>query len=277
MPELGDLPYLIRLLDDQDPAVRPVVQQQLTDLGGDISQDLAALGIPVPPHEKERLSKLLEPGRRKVLESEWLVPSGGAEALDGDIENFESILSLLSDFLHDGITIRPSLSDSLDLLADEIREEQISPTADELRLWLFAKGSFVGVKKGADAEKHFDLCRVLDVREGNPTSLGILFILMGQRLKIQVEGCNYPGHFLTKIQSEGENFLVDCFNAGRRFKIDTLLESHPEISENARRAVNTEAHLGQIIVRYLTELQYSLQASGRLEDAQLFKKLLHTL
>jgi len=277
MPPVEDLPYLIRLLDDEDPAVSPIIHQQFSDFGGDISQDLAALGIQVPASGRKRLAKILESGRREVLRAEWLAPSGGAASLEEDWESFEAILRQLSDFLHDGITLRPSLSDSLDLLADEVSEDLPAPTADELRIWMFKNGAFSGAKEKADAEKNFDLCRVIDIRQGNPTSLGFLFILLGRRLGSQVEGCNYPGHFLTRIYSGGTGYLVDCFHGGRRFDIGTLIESHPEISEKARHAVDAPSHLGLILLRYITELQYTLQATGRDDDAELFKELLHTL
>ena len=277
MPTAADLPYLLRLLDDKDPAVEPVIQQQFSELGGDISQDLVALGIQLPGTEKRRLAKMLEPGRRATLREEWLVPSGGASSLEDDWEGFESILRQLSDFLHDGITLRPSLSDSLDLLADEVREDLPAPTADELRLWLFDEGPFRGVKTKADAENNFDLCRVIDVREGNPTSLGFIYILLGHRLGTQVEGCNYPGHFLTRIQSKGTAYLVDCFHGGRCFNIEELMKAHPEISQKARNEVNAPGHLGFILARYIKELQYTLAAKGRKEDAGLFQELLNTL
>ncbi len=277
MPSTADLPFLIRLLDDQDPAVQPVIEQQFSEFGGDISQDLAALGIQIPGAEQKRLMRFLAPGRRATLRDEWLIPTGGAAALEDDWEGFESILRQLSDFLHDGITLRPSLSDSLDMLTDEIRNDLPAPTADELRLWLFKERSFKGVGANADAEKNFDLCRVVDSKEGNPTSLGFLYILLAHRLGAQVEGCNYPGHFLTIIQSEGSAYLVDCFHSGRRFKIDSLLSAHPEISEKARMAVSAPSHLGIILVRYITELHHTLAGSGRAEDAKLFKKLLSTL
>jgi len=277
MSSVDNLPYLIRLLDDQDPAVQPVVRQQLSDLGGDISQDLAALGIQLPKTEKRCLAKLLEPGRRETLREEWLVPSGGAASLEEDWESFESILRQLSDFLHDGITLRPSLTDSLDLLTDEVREDLPAPTAEELRLWLFDTDNFKGVKAKAEAVKFFDICRVINTREGNPTSLGILYILLGRRLGAQVEGCNYPGHFLTRIQSEGTSYLVDCFHGGRRFAIESLLENHPEISNKAKHALDVPSHLGLILLRYITELQHSLVSTGRSEDADLFNELLHTL
>ena len=277
MPELQDLPYLIRLLDDKDPAVQPVVQKQFSDMGGDISQDLVALGIQLHQEEKKRVAKFLEPGRRATLRDEWRVPSGGAASLEDDWESFESVLRQLSDFLHDGITLRPSLTDSLDLLADEARDVLTAPTADELREWLFDTAEFKGVKAKVDLEKNFDLCSVIDRREGNPTSLGVLFMLLGQRLGAEVEGCNYPGHFLARIYLEGEGYLVDCYRGGRCFAIDSLLENHPDISQDAKQSLEAPSHLGLILRRYITELQNTLISTGRLEDVDLFRDLLHTL
>ncbi|MBK1829736.1 hypothetical protein JIN77_03295 [Verrucomicrobiaceae bacterium R5-34] len=277
MSSTSDLPFLIRLLDDRDPAVRPVIREQFSEFGGDISHDLAALGIQVPNGGKKRLVRLLEPGRRETLRDEWLVPSGGFSALEDDWEGFESSLRQLSDFLHDGITLRPSLTDSLDMLADEIRAELVAPTADELRIWLFANGRFSGVKSKTAAETHFDLCRVMESHQGNPISLGLLFMLVGHRLGAEVDGCNYPGHFLTRIEEDGVLYLVDCFHRGRRFEAETLLEKYPELSLKAREAVSSPGHLGLILLRYLTEIHKTLSGSGRHEDAGLFKALIETL
>ncbi len=277
MATSSDLPYLIRLLDDADPAVRPVVHEQLSGFGGDISHDLAALGIKINLPGQKRLTRLLAPGRRETLRAEWQVPSGGAMALADDWESFENILRQLSDFLHDGITLRPSLPDCLDLLADEIREDHSAPTANDLRRWLFVKGPFTGARKGPDASRHYDLCHVIDRRSGNPTSLGCLFMLMGRRLDARVDGCNYPGHFLARIHVEDRAHLIDCFHGGRRFDIESLLEAHPEISEKARSAVYAPSHLGIILLRCITEMQHHFAAADRTEDAALFKELALTL
>ncbi len=277
MPNTSDLPYLIRLLDDDDPSVYPVVSQQLTEFGGDISQDLAALGIEVPNSRKKRLSSILAVGRRKTLEDEWLVPSRGVSSWEDDWESFEHTLRLLSDFLHDGVTLRPSLSDSLDLLADEVRDDLVDPTAEELRDWLFAGGKFTGAKKKADACEYFDLCHVMDVQRGNPTSLACLFMLIGRRLGARVDGCSYPAHFLARIQVDGKTSLVDCFHRGRTFDVESLLQAHPEISAKARAAVLSQGHLGVILHRYVTEIRNSLLAGKCDEDAEFFTQLADTL
>lgn len=277
MAAVSELPYLIRLLDDKDPAVMPVITERLSEFGGDISHDLAALGLHINTQEKKRLSDALAAGRRETLRNEWIVPSSGAVAMEDDWESFENVLRQISDFSHDGVTLRASLSDSLDLLVDEIRKDITNPTANELRHWLFVSTKFTGVEKGGDEEKHFDLCQVIEARKGNPTSLGIMFMLVGYRMGAQVDGCNYPGHFLNKLSIKGELHLVDSFHKGRKFHLETLLSANPEISAKAKAAVLGSNHLGVILLRYIMEMQSTYRALGKDVDAELFSELSATL
>ena len=246
MPRANDLSHLIRLLDDDDPVVRPAVREQFAHYQGDLSHDLAALGISLSASGKKRLSHWLEPGRRQTLSDEWIIPSGGGVTLADDWDGFENLLRMLSDFLHDGIMLRPSLPDQLDLLADEIRDDCPDPSVDALRSWLFVKGPFKPTKANADAVGNYDLCRVMDLYQGNATSFGCLFMLIGRRLGLPVEGCNYPGHFLTRIHDEDKVFLVDCYHGGRRFDVDELLSGNLELSEKAQRAISSPYYLGDV-------------------------------
>ena len=116
---LPSLHHLLRLLDDETPAVRESVQQVLTEFNGDLSEHLPDLGIDLSIHERSLLSRLLHPGRRKRLRKEWLVPSGGWPALGNDWDRVEALMRMLSDYLHDGITLRLPVADALDLLAEE--------------------------------------------------------------------------------------------------------------------------------------------------------------
>lgn len=277
MAAVSELPYLIRLLDDQDPAVVPAVTGRLAEFGGDISHDLAALGLRLSERERSRLSELLVTGRRETLRDEWIVPSRGASAMEDDWESFENVLRQISDFLHDGVTLRPSLSDSLDLLVDEIQKDIKNPTANELRRILFVSGRFTGAQKGGDTERYFDLCNVISERKGNPTSLGIIYMLVGYRMGVQVDGCNYPGHFLNKILVKGEPHLIDAFRKGRKFHVEALLSENPGLSEKALAAVTGANHLGVILLRYLMEMQSTYRALGKTEDSELFAQLAATL
>jgi hypothetical protein len=78
---------------------------------------------------------MLRPARREILVRDWIAPSGGAMALHEDWESFEALLRTISDFLHDGITLRQPLSDALDLLMEEAIDDGVTD-ADELRTFL---------------------------------------------------------------------------------------------------------------------------------------------
>ena len=121
-PAPEELDALLRLLDDETPEVRTRVAERLALCGGDISEWLATQSRALSTHEKLVLTALLGATRRQTLEREWLVPTGGAAALGEDWDSFEAILRVLSDFIHDGITLRQPLSDALDLLPEEAGE-----------------------------------------------------------------------------------------------------------------------------------------------------------
>ena len=102
-------------------------------------------------------------------------------------------------------------------------------------------------------------------------------MLLGRRMGVAVEGCNYPGHFLTRIDTGDTTYLVDCFHGGRTFDVEELLGGQQKISDKALRSLAAPCYLGDVLLRYLKEMQYSLKATGRAEDASLMKQLASTL
>ena len=54
--ETTTLPFLLRLLDDEQPDVRKVISAQLANLGGDLSDQVAGLGIDLSDKDRTVLS-----------------------------------------------------------------------------------------------------------------------------------------------------------------------------------------------------------------------------
>lgn len=286
------LPYLIKLLDDKEPATQEALKHEFATSSGDLSNELTALGlgIDLSAQDKAKLTRLLLPARRKTLMNEWQIPAEGKSAMAGDWDSFEYHLRLISDYLHDGISLRPSLSDTLDLLADEFTTDmdkaQTAPGADALRLWMFNDGKLKGNKQTYYLPQNSDLCWVADSGLGNPISLATLFMLVGRRLNLDISGCNYPGHFLARIysdQSAAEMQLIDCFNKGRIIPAQRVLSEHKEISINAKIAIAGHASLGEILWRFLRNLEHSFKESKNptsatnVEEAKLFATLSKSL
>ncbi len=279
------LPYLIKLLDDKEPATQEALRLEFAASSGDLSHELTALGLglDLSPQDKAKLTHLLLPARRKTLMNEWQIPAGGKSGMAEDWDSFEYHLRLISDYLHDGISLRPTLSDALDLISDEFTADHQNTTisADKLRLWLFADGKFLGNKKYYYLPQNSDLCWVADSGLGNPISLATVFMLVARRLNIEVSGCNYPGHFLARIYSGAEMQLVDCFHKGRIIPAQKVLSDHKEISINAKAAIAGHASLGDILWRFLKNLEHAFEQSNthgkRDADVKLFATLSKSL
>ena len=266
---------LIRLLDDENEEVQQGIQRALLEYEGDASHDLAALGIHLKSREAKLLSNSLHAGRQKLLRENWAMPAGSLRVPDGDYETFESLLRLISDFLHDGVTLRPSLSDELDLLARDAEPEIATPL--ELARWLFDSNRFVGNRVAPFDPRNSDLAWCLDEEQSNPIGLSIIYILVAQRLDLQVYGVNYPGHFLTLIDTPDGPTLIDTFHNGRPILVKKLLADHPELSSQATKAIRQPCSLSAMLLRVLTNLNLAFNKAGRPDDAEIIQDLMKTV
>ena len=274
-PGPRELEALLRLLDDETPKVREKIEERLASSGGDISDFLASRSERLSIEDQRVLSELLREGRRQRLHDVWETPSSGALGLREDWERFESMLRDLSDFLHDGVTCRQSLSDALDLIADEARENNIVDS-NKLRNHLFKHGLLRGNHKGYDDPRNSDLAWCLNEGKSNPIGLGVLFTLIARRLDLVVEPVPFPQHFLCRIHEGGRPMIVDCFNRGQLHPQEELLKN-PDLSETERSSLKRVADPGSILVRILNNLHSALMIADRDEDAELIAQLRLTL
>lgn len=274
-PAPDELDALLRLLDDETPAVRERVAERLALCGGDLSEWLATQPRSLSKKEKSLLCEMLRPPRREALVHEWIAPTGGAAALQEDWETFEALLRTLSDFLHDGISLRQPLSDALDLLAEEAADHGIT-TDNELRKFLFDGSRFIGNQAGYYDPKNSDLAWSIASGKSNPLGLCLIYILVGRRLNFEIEGVNFPGHFMCRIFEEGHPIIIDCFDNGQLHVQFTLLES-PDLSRAQRNLIRESVGPGSILVRLLNNLHEAFEKGSCKRDALLIKELLSTL
>ncbi len=274
-PAPEELDALLRLLDDETPEVRSRVAERIALCGGDISEWLATRQRSLSVYEKAVLTELLGTSLRQTLAREWLVPTGGAAALGEDWESFEAILRVLSDFLHDGITLRQPLSDALDLIAEEATESGVDAALD-LRAFLFESDRLAGNQDDYDDPRNSDLAWSIAEGKSNPLGLCVIFALVARRMDLVVEPVNFPGHFLCRIYEDGYPIIIDCFDHGRIHLQATLLES-PDLGRAERAILRQTADPGVVVLRLLNNLVSALQNAGRIEDARLIRKLRNTL
>ena len=91
-----------------------------------------------------------------------------------------------------------------------------------LRDVIYRHHGYAGDNKSYDDLQNANLMRVIDRRKGLPVALGVLAIHGARRQGWDIAGLNFPGHFLLRMQMEGEHALLDPFTGLRRVSIDQL-------------------------------------------------------
>lgn len=271
------LALLLRLLDDDSPQVRQSVESALEAFDGDVSEILGELPETLDTSQRDLLSTFLRPARRRRLRREWIVPAAGADAVLDDWEHFESLLRSLSDYLHDGVTLRQPLGDALDLLAEEVEEIVSLNGASGLNSALFAGGRFIADTIEEDFPGNYDLARVLAGDPSNSLGLGLVFLLIASRLAVDVDGLSLPQSFLCRFQEEGRPVIVDPALKGRIVAIEDLAHRIRRYPREVREMANRPASPGELLIRVIEELATAWAVRGETEDAELMEELLATL
>ena len=272
-----ELPHLVRLLDDDDPVVRKTLSEHFAGCQGDVSTELDRLGIKLPEEDQTRLSALLAPGRRRHIRHQWFVPQQGLDETGVDWDSFELLLRHLSELLHDGTSLRSSLPDAIDRLADEAVLHNAHEDEKSLCEFLFASGRFRGDKEGFYSPSNADLLWIITNAKGNPIGLAVLAMLIGHRLDLTIGGCNFPAHFLAWITIEGDPHLVDCFGGGRLISVDEVRSNSAVLTPDSRRAILGPCTMRDILLRILRNLHLAFTQHDRVDDAGLAGDLISSL
>jgi regulator of sirC expression with transglutaminase-like and TPR domain len=277
MPGFGQLGHLIKLLDDDSEVVRDAVQKELWELRDELPQRIAELEHKLTPDEERAMADLLADGRREELLDVWMRWRWKADST----EQLEDGLSLLSAYLDSWRTKPSQLSAALEELAEEAFEEGGRMNASELAEWLFGgRGEdtrFRGNSRDYYAPENSNLFWVLEHGLGNPISLCCLYRLLARRFGLEVEGCNFPGHFLARVETEDQLWLVDCFNRGRFMLATDVAKHHPAANPSMEDLIREAAPTDAVLLRILRNLDEAFGRTGEMAERQLIRQLVAKL
>lgn len=84
-----------------------------------------------------------------------------------------------------------------------------------LNQYLFHETGFHGSRTNYYSRSNSYINETIEDREGLPITLAILYMEMGRRLGLNIEGVGLPGHFVVRVNSTAEKGqLIDVFEAG---------------------------------------------------------------
>ena len=161
----------------------------------------------------------------------------------------------------------------LDAMGDAARrriEQHVDETGDSSILscikgfnaYLFDELRFVGNRDRYEDPRNSCLNEVLDRRTGIPITLSVVYMEVGRRAGLQVDGVNFPGHFLVRFPEPAgrgpRGLIVDPFHAGALLSehdCRMLLQKHVGSEVAFSRSLLAPATRPQIIVRMLLNLK----------------------
>ena len=144
-----------------------------------------------------------------------------------------------------------------------LQDTRTSETAvDVLNAYLFDEEGFTGNRERYDDPSNSFLNEVLERRTGIPITLALVYMEVARRAGIQIEGVNFPGHFLMRyppLSRDGAlDLILDPFHRGARLSehdCRRLLERHVGEEAAFDPALLAPATKPQMLTRMLLNLK----------------------
>lgn len=267
---------IVRLLRDDDPLTVSLVKQQLAEKGRAAIPSLKDLlevdDETVARHVRDVLGQI--DARAAVEAFTELCPVFPRHGSVGDIE---AAHWLLARALLPGVDVRTHIA-QIEAWAREIGDLRETPGGARERVERLA--GFVGQRLGfrGNAGDYYNadnslLPSVIESRMGIPITLALVYMLIGARCGVAVEGINFPGHFLARH----DGVLFDPFERGRIIGIpecrQILARQRLELQANHLEAADAVAMLR----RMLANLLYVSQNDGDASQAALISRWIRAL
>lgn len=264
---------IARLLRDNDPATVSLLKEQLIESGSDGVAALRGLlaldDAAVTAHVREVLERI-ETGEAQddMLLCAHLFPEHG---------DIEAAWWLLTSCFEPEAPIT-KLRRKLDAWGGRLR--LLVAKAGSARERLLAMTTFMAQDLGfrGNAAEYYDpknsiLSDVIETRLGIPISLAMLYVIIGRRANMQIDGINLPGHFIARH----ERILFDPFHQGRilsRPDCEAIL-ARQRLKAQSNYFAPASSRL--VLMRMLANLVFIFERAGEREKHRLVLSWLNAL
>jgi regulator of sirC expression with transglutaminase-like and TPR domain len=158
----------------------------------------------------------------------------------------------------------------LDQLAAATAERSNVTPCDAIAGVVASLYGYRGDSETYDDMRNADLIQVIDRRRGLPVALGLLYTAAASGLNAKLVGLAFPGHFLMRLESDGERVIIDPFNQGRTCTSQALRKlakglrgNDAELEPGYFAPVSARA----MVIRLLMNIRIRALKAGRRERA----------
>jgi hypothetical protein len=269
MSDKTNLPYLLKLVDDESIEVRDNVLTELSNYGSSLEVDIKEFSNFLDTDKIDLIQPIIDASRRTWLKEKWIQ----WQKIENEYLRIEKASLLIARFQY-GLNENVNVSDKLNELTQKFI--QYHPHGDELKLaqFLFNEERILGERHDFYNPLNSNLFYSLDQKKGIPITLAIIYMLIGKRLSMNIVGCNFPGHFLSKFEIGNKTTYIDAFNNGRVIKEDELKELLKDSYESMNMFLKKVPTSNMIIRRIVQNLINAYKENNDQPNRYLFADLL---
>jgi regulator of sirC expression with transglutaminase-like and TPR domain len=166
----------------------------------------------------------------------------------------------------------------LDAIAATVRGRLAADASPEQKVAALNRHLYGELGFAGDVDTYYDprnsyLNQVLERRTGIPITLSIVYLEIGRRLGLAVQGVSFPGHFLVRLRLARGTLILDAFTGGEpcseselRTRLGRVLPPAEGAKADLARYLEP-ASPREIVARVLRNLKSIYLKAGKLEQA----------
>jgi regulator of sirC expression with transglutaminase-like and TPR domain len=259
---------LLALLDDESAVVRQALVAQFLTLGDEGRRFLQEVAR--------------GPNRVAALAAGWYLRE---LKFSDPVAEFRGFIQSLNYELETGVlllsrTVNPNLDVTAvcaQLDAFAARARKLMPRAATMRAQarvlnrvLFEEYGLRGNVDNYTDPKNSLIDQVLERRVGIPISLSIVYLLVAQRVGLEVEPVGVPGHFLVGGYEPEGPFFVDAFNEGQLLSPEDVFDRIRSLQHTPQLADLAPTPVREVLSRACRNLANHYAAADDAAHARLF-------
>ncbi len=272
----SELKALVTLLEDEDEEIVSHVERKLMEIGTGV--------IPLLEREWEtnfnpliqrRIEDLIHTLQFELVQ----------ERLTDWKENRENDLLeglwLVSTYQYPDVDLEELRQQVHELYIEVWREfrEGLNPF-DQVRILnsvLFEKLKFRANTKNFHSPANSMINAVLESKKGNPISLCSVYLLVAQKMGLEIYGVNLPNLFIVTYKSNDTDFYINCFSKGLIFSKDDIDNYLEHLNISKQDIFYKPCRNLDIVLRSLRNLVVSFEKLGDYHKSDEIKIILKKL
>jgi regulator of sirC expression with transglutaminase-like and TPR domain len=268
--ELTEIKSLLTLLDDESEMIYVTARTRLLELGRTalpyLNPELFASGTLLHERAAEIYDATVAAQFREQLRSFM--------SKQPTIDDLEEAIILLARQRYPFLDAKP-IQERIALMSSTLClriDTQASPVecVQTVSKYFGEELGFTGNLTNYYDEQNHYINRVIDTKTGSPILLSILYMIVGRKINLPIEGMGLPGRFIVRFNYPQKPIYIDPFDNG---KILSRVECE-QLIENSGRLVSEEYFepmpLDRIMERVFRNLIIASEHKGNTARAELF-------